>query len=117
MQTSLNERDNVVRFLNALNSEDFDTAQNCVADNLSFVGVMGTREGAENYFGDMKKMRLKYEIKKVFADRSDVCVLYDIKFNPKITLFACGWYQSQAGKINSIRVIFDPRPLIEQRQT
>jgi hypothetical protein len=56
-------------------------------------------------------MKLKYDIKRVFSDGDDVCIFYDIEMG-NTTIFSCGWYHVIDGKINSIRVIFDPRPLL-----
>lgn len=107
----------VMAFLKSINDQDFRAARSYVTDNLSFVGVLGTRDGSDAYFKDMEQMRLRYDIKKVFVDGNDVCVLYDIRFgNPPATLFTCGWYQVQEGKIRSIRVVFDPRPLLQQQR-
>jgi hypothetical protein len=51
------------------------------------------------------------------VDGEDVCALYDLTFSkPAVTLFACGWYHVNRGKIDSIKVIFDPRPLLERRK-
>jgi hypothetical protein len=38
---------------------------------MSFVGVLGSRHGAESYFIDMEGMHLKYDIRKVFGDGND----------------------------------------------
>jgi hypothetical protein len=54
---------------------------------------------------------VKFDIRKIFADDKDVCVLYDITVSG-ITLFACGWFQLEAGTVRSMRVTFDPRPLL-----
>lgn len=102
----------VVAFIHALNDEDFDAARHYVTDDLLFVGVLGTREGADAYFSDMKEMKLKYTIRKVFADTNEVCLLYDIMIS-SVTIFACGWYRLTNDKINSFDVIFDPRPLLQ----
>ena len=71
-------REVVLLFIQALNDEDFDTARDQLHDDMTFTGVLGTREGADIYIEDMKKMRLKYEIKKSFSDITDVSVFYDI---------------------------------------
>jgi len=104
----------VLKFISALNSEDFDTARTLVTDDLTFIGVMGTRHGAEAYFKDMKQMKFKYDIKKVFADGTDVCLFYDINMSGT-TIFASGWYQLQHGLIHTFNVLFDPRPLLEKK--
>ena len=102
----------VVAFIHALNDEDFDLARHYVTEDLLFVGVLGTREGADAYFSDMKEMKLKYTIRKVFADTNEVCLLYDIMISG-VTIFACGWYRLTNDKISSFDVIFDPRSLLQ----
>ena len=105
----------VKSFLKALTDEDFKAAKNYLADDMKFVGVMGTREGGDVYMADMEKMKFKYDIKKVFEDGDDVSVFYDIDMGGK-TLFCSGWYHLSGGKIDSIKVIFDPRPLFEKEE-
>ena len=102
----------VLTFVDALNRADFQTARKCVADDLKFVGVLGSRDGAEVYFRDMERMRLKYNVNKVFVDGDDVCLFYDITM-ANVTVFCAGWYQLSGGKIRSFRVVFDPRPVLE----
>jgi hypothetical protein len=107
--------DFVLDFIQAMNAEDFDAAREFVSDDLKFIGVLGSRDDAEAYFGDMKKMKFKYEVRKAIADDDDVCLFYDINMG-KVTTFSCGWYHIRNGKIDTIRVLFDPRPLLEAQQ-
>jgi len=107
-----NAKEIVMSCIKALNDEDFKTARKYMTDDFSFKGVLGNRNGAEAYFNDMEKMKLKYEVKKVFADENDVCLLYDLAISG-VTLFGCGWYHVEDDKINSLRVVFDPRPVLE----
>jgi hypothetical protein len=79
---------------------------------MSFRGVLGSRDGAEAYFKDMKNMKFKYDIKKTFVDGNDVCLFYDIDMSGKAIL-TCGWYHVENGKISSLRVVFDPRPVLD----
>jgi limonene-1,2-epoxide hydrolase len=103
----------VLAFLNALNDENFDIARGLMNDNASFRGVLGSRDGADTYIADMRKMKFKYEILKVFDDATEVCVWYEINMSGQ-TILTCGWYQLQHDKISHIRVLFDPRPLLEK---
>ena len=98
-------------FINALNAEDFAAARACLDDNMQFTGVLGSREGADNYINDMSRMKFKYDIKKIFADDSDVCLWYDINMGDK-TVLTAGWYQVRQARITSLRVLFDPRPVL-----
>lgn len=112
MESISDAKEVVMSFVKALQNEDFKAARSYVNDTMSFLGPLASREGAEAYFKDMERMRLKYDIKKVFVEGDDVCLLYDFSTGP-ITLFGCGWYHVENGKINSLRVVFDPRPIVE----
>jgi limonene-1,2-epoxide hydrolase len=116
-ESTRNAKEVVMAFLKSMNDQDFKAARKYVIDDLSFVGVLGTRDSKEAYFKDMEQMRARYDIKKAFVDDNDVCVLYDISFGSSpASLFTCGWYHLQEGKISSIRVVFDPRPLLQQQK-
>lgn len=101
----------VLAFVDALNRCDFGMARKCVTDDMKFSGVLGSRDGADAYFRDMERMRLKYDVKKAFADGDDVCLFYDITMSD-VTVFCAGWYHLSEGKIRSFRVVFDPRPVL-----
>jgi hypothetical protein len=79
---------------------------------MTFEGVLGSRNGAEEYFRDMRKMGLQYDIKHVFVNADDVCLLYNLNISDK-TIFCCGLYHLEGGKISSLKVVFDPRPILE----
>jgi predicted SnoaL-like aldol condensation-catalyzing enzyme len=103
----------VLSFIKLINEEQFDEARNLAHDDMVFKGVLGSRDGADAYFNDMKNMKLKYKIIKAFEEGNDVCVLYDLNMSG-LTIFGCGWYQVEQGKVTSLKVIFDSRPLLEQ---
>lgn len=112
--TASNAKEVVLTFINALNKEDFETARDCLSEDMVFDGVLGHRDGADTYISDMKKMKFKYKIKKGFEDDKDVCLLYDIDMGGKNTIFTCGWYQIKYNKIKSLKVVFDPRPVLDK---
>lgn len=103
----------VLACIDAINQLDFQLARTYVSPDMQFEGVLGSRDGSEAYFLDMEKMQLKYDVKKVFVDANDVCLLYELDISGK-TLFGCGWYHVEDGKIKSLKVVFDPRPLLEK---
>ena len=82
--------------------------------NTTFDGSLASRQGADAIFVDLERMRLEYDIKKVFADGNDVCVFYDVALSG-VRLFTCGWYHVEDGKIRSLKVVFDPRPVLSAR--
>lgn len=114
MPITANSKQTVLAFIKALNEEDFTAAQKYTSDDLKFIGVMGTRNGADAYFSDMKKMKLKYDVQKAFADGHDVCLWYDIDMGGQ-KIFSSGWYHLHDHKIDWFKVLFDPRPLLEKQ--
>ena len=114
-----NAKEAVTSYLKALNDQDFKTARKHLHDNMSFLAPLASHDSADAYFNDMEQLRSKhgidrvlYNIKKVFVDGDDVCVFFDFNTGP-VTLFGCGWFHLGDGKISSIRVVFDPRPIVE----
>lgn len=113
VELTRNAKEVVLAFIDAMNKEDFATARKYLTTDMTFKGVLGSRDGAEAYMNDMEKMKFKYDLKKTIAEGDDVCLFYDIDMG-RVTIFGCGWYQVKGDKISSFRVIFDPRPVLDQ---
>jgi hypothetical protein len=101
-------RGTVLSYLRALDSGDYDAARGLLDDRATVVGP-GEEYGPDRLIDVLRQHRSKYDLKKVFSDKDDVCVLYDIK-TPSATVFMCSWYVVSGGKIVSVRTVFDPRP-------
>lgn len=112
MDSKKNAKDTVLSFIDTLNNMDFKTARDYVSDDISFSSPLGVREGVESYIGDMERLKIKFDVKKVFVDGNDICLLYDFNAG-SINLFGCGWYQVENGKIRSLKVVYDPRSILE----
>jgi len=99
----------VMAYINALDSQDYETAVNHLHDKVRIRGPAGETFGTPYDFIEMlRRYRGKYDIKKSFADGDDVCLLYDLQTNGP-TVFMSSWYQVKQGKIVSIHTVFDPR--------
>jgi limonene-1,2-epoxide hydrolase len=98
----------------ALGKGDFAAARKFMDDNLLFQGPLATFHSPEPYFEALKKLHpiiQRIDMKKIFADGNDVCVLYDmVTDSPAGTAFVCEWYQVKGEKIADLRVVFDARP-------
>ncbi len=118
MISGINSKDVVTSFLEALNNKDLDSAKGYLADNVSFTATDSAPVyGAEAYMNGWKKLGINYGISKAFVDGDDVCILYDLRFSkPPVTLVGCGLYHVIGRKIDSIKVIFDPRPILPQQK-
>jgi SnoaL-like domain len=102
-------KETVMSYIKALSDKDYAMARNCLADNVRVKGPAGEAfRSPDEFLKMMEQYRGKYDIKKVFVDGGDVCLLYDF-ITPKVTTFFCSWYQVKGGRIDSIQTVFDPR--------
>jgi limonene-1,2-epoxide hydrolase len=101
-------------YLDAIQKGDFVAARKHLDDKLYFKGPIETLHSPEPLIESLKKLHQiveRIEIKKIFADGNEVCVLYDLVTNsPAGTAFVSEWFQLKHGKIAEIRVVFDGRP-------
>jgi hypothetical protein len=103
----------VLDLISAINEKDFATARELVWDNFTFDGVMGSRDSADAYFADLPRMNMNYSVLRSFVRGLDVCILSNLRMGEKKEIFCCSWYRLKQGKIASLKVVFDPRPLME----
>jgi len=98
----------------ALGKGDFTTARNLMEDNMTFQGPIDTFNKADDYLQATRRLASiiqRIDLKKVFVDGDDVCVLYDMVTNtPAGTAFIAEWYHVRNGKIAAVRAVFDARP-------
>jgi hypothetical protein len=97
--------------------QDFKTARSYVKDNVSYVSPLNSFDSAEPYLKYNESLHLpKLDIKKVFVDGDDVCILHETNL-PRIssTVFTTLWFHVDGGKISSLRALFDPRPFIRPK--
>ena len=98
-----------------MNNQDFKTARKHLNDDFSSVTPMGSCDEPEQFLKDAAGTNATYEVKKVFSEGDDVCVLFDTVM-PVLTMFTCGWYHVEGGKIDSIRLVFDASPFASMKE-
>ena len=111
----------VIEFIQALERKDFKTVRSYISGNISVVApgaVELTTLKAEPFMTYLEQANLPpFDVKKEFADSNDVCLLYEVTYREPVKTLVCGWFHvNDDGKISSIRFIFDPRPLFEQKR-
>jgi len=100
----------VLSYIKALDSHDYREAETFFGKSVKVKGPSGEEFNTPHEFIEMlQKYAGKYEVKKVFVDGDDVCLIYNFSANGANALM-CSWYQLQKGKITSIQTIFDPSP-------
>ena len=113
--SSMNAKDVVMAYQRALGQQDYKAARSYMAnDRFSFKGPLASHETPEGLLKDLEQLHhivKGVDMKKVFVDGDDVCLLYDlITKEPPMESFTCEWYHVSGGKIQSLRVVFDARP-------
>jgi hypothetical protein len=109
----------VMEYMQALiERRDFKTARSYLKDDVSYVSPLNSFDGVEPYLKYNESIHLpKPDIKKVFADGDDVCLLYEMTLaKPPVTFPVSLWAHVDGGKISSIRLVFDPRPFVQDRK-
>jgi hypothetical protein len=98
--------------------QDFKSARNYLKDNVSYVSPLNSFDRAEPYLKYNESLHLpKLDIKKVFVDGDDVCILHETNLaKPPATVFTALWFHVDGGKISSLRALFDPRPFIQPQR-
>lgn len=105
-------KDIVMEYLQAAERRDFQSARGYLSDNISYVSPFNSFDRPEPYLKYFEHVNLpKLDIKKEFVDSNDVCILHELNSQSVCTWFHVG----DDGKISSIRVIFDPRPFVQQK--
>ncbi len=118
--TQTNAREIVDRYFAAQQARDFATVRTLVHYDVSFVGALGTTETAEDFVRGLQGMTASMtgmERRVIFVEGENVCQIYDLSLaEPPVTLPIAQWLTVRDGKISSLRVYFDPRPLFTDRQ-
>ena len=100
----------VMSYIKALDAQDYNRAASYLSENVRIMGPGGeTFRTASEFIGMLSQYRGKYDVKKVFTDGNEVCLIYEFKsLNAKAIM--CSWYQVNQGKISWVQTIFDPSP-------
>jgi hypothetical protein len=108
-QAKVSSKEVVLSYIKMLDSQKYDAVRPYLSEKIRIWGPGGeTFSKSEEFIGMLSQYHGKYDLKKVFWDGDDVCVLYNL-ITPVATVFMSSWYQIKEGKITSIQTIFDPR--------
>jgi hypothetical protein len=94
------------KFRTAVAGEDFAAARQLLRDDLSFKGPIDTFHRADDYVVAIKKLHGMVkggDVKKLFVDGNDVCVLYDMITSTSAgTALISEWLHVEGGNISEI---------------
>ncbi len=98
-------------YIDACGRQDLDALAPLLAPDLEFVGTSTTLRGAEPYLAVIRRLGPIWkgsEVKKVFTDGNDVCVIYDFVTDTPAGAVPCvEWLRVQDGRVRSVNLYFD----------
>lgn len=112
--TTSSAREVVDQYFTALANKDFTAMRTLLHDDISFIGPLGTTNGADDYIDSLMKVTSSMktvERKALFAEGEDVCQIYDLVLaEPDATLPVAQWLKVRENRIATVRLYFDARP-------
>jgi len=98
-------------YIAACGRKDLAAVEPLLAPGIRFVGPGNDLIGAPAYLAVLKRLGPVWErsdVKHVFADSSDVCVIYDFVTNtPAGAVPVVEWLRIEGGKVAAVTLIFD----------
>ncbi|MDH6706470.1 ketosteroid isomerase-like protein [Kitasatospora sp. MAA19] len=102
-------------YFKAWEAGDFETMRGLLAEDVDFVGAMGTASGVEEALAGLKglgQVLERIEVKVRVAEGDDVITWFDLCTSIAPPAPTANWMHVENGKIARIRVTFDPRGLL-----
>lgn len=101
-------------YFDAWRAGDFARLRSILADDATFEGPLGRASNADECIAGLRRMSqimTDIVVRKTFADGPDVLTWFDLHTARTGPIPTVNWRHVEDGKITSIRVTFDPRPL------
>jgi limonene-1,2-epoxide hydrolase len=98
-------------YIDACGRKDFDAVGRVLAADVTFTGPASKLAGAAAYIAVLRRVGavwVRSDVRKVFADGNDVCVIYDfVSDTPAGAVPTVEWLRIEDGRVASIRLYFD----------
>lgn len=115
MTDSTSTRTAVETYFGTWRQRDFAGFRANLADDVTFEGPMATVEGADACAAGIEGMTQALDdvvVTKVFVDGADATTWFELHTKGGDVLPVANWSHVTDGKVDRIRVVFDPRPLL-----
>ncbi|MFF7995561.1 nuclear transport factor 2 family protein [Kitasatospora xanthocidica] len=115
MTTTKNARELAETYFTAWEAGEFDTIRGLLADDVDFVGALGTASGVEEALAGLQglgRVLEKIDVKVRVAEGDEVITWFELHTSVAEPTPTVNWMHVEDGKIARIRVTFDPRALL-----
>lgn len=103
-----------IQCLRAWTNGDFAGARSVIADDITFVGPLGSAQGVDLYMSGLRRLRdlgvRSADVHKIFTEGDEVCLIYDL-VSAVATIPCAAWCEVRIGMISSVHAFFDTRAL------
>jgi hypothetical protein len=102
-------------YFDAWKSGNVERVRPLLHDDVSFAGALGSTTGVEETLTGLKgmfAMTKQVEVIKRWVDGPDVLTWFELRTATTGPLAIVNWSHIEDGRIERIRVTFDPRPLL-----
>jgi limonene-1,2-epoxide hydrolase len=100
----------------AMAAKDFAAIRPLLHDDVTFKGALGTTNGVDDYIAGLRQtLANMLEVKRhaISAEGENVFQVYDLILSkPDVTIPVAQWLRVRDGRIASLQVFFNPRPLM-----
>ena len=112
--TTTDRKTLALEYLNAVGAQQYRKLEALLAPDLQVRGPAATRTSAVDFLGALKRLgaiHVRNEVKRVFADGDEVCVIYDfVTDTPAGALTTIEWLRFEGDRIRSIDLYYDQLP-------
>ncbi|MEU9076622.1 nuclear transport factor 2 family protein [Kitasatospora sp. NPDC004745] len=115
MTTTRTAREISETYFAAWEAGDFETLRGLLAEDVDFVGTLGTASGAEEALNGLRRLGQvleRIEVHGRVAEGDDVITWFDLHTSVADPTTTANWTHVENGRIARIRVTFDPRGLL-----
>jgi len=101
-------------YLDAVGKQQYERVEALLAPDLKFKGPAMTRTSAQEVLAALKRLgviHLRNEVKRIFVDGDDVCVIYDFVTDTTAgALPTIEWLTFEGNRIRAINLYYDRQP-------
>lgn len=106
-------------YLDAVGQKDLARVEAIVASDIHFVGPAMTVTGVRDLLTSFRRIgaiHVRNDIRRVFSDGNEVCVIYDFVTDAIGAVPTIEWMRFENGRIRSIQLYYDQVPWMTLRE-
>jgi hypothetical protein len=111
--------DIAIAYLDAVSKKELDRVERLLHPDVQFTGPAMKSGSAREFLVALRRIgaiHVRNDVRRVFADGNEVCVIYDFVTDTAGALPAIEWLRIEGGRIRSIQLYYDQVPWLKLRE-